>query len=574
MTTIMSLSNEVINIILEYISIKDIENFSSTCKKFRQTTWSNKMWMKKLYQNWPSTKIFFDNLTSRNLARLDFKEEVKAIASSVNKMWGLISQMPKDNLSDTDKKVSVLQLLKKTMNDMIYHVIVEELNRIILQNPWTSDCDLTRRYYSCHIFRQLKYYHTKHKFLQFYKSKNRNQQVLEEIVSLLVQWFDVDSDISYTQIVKPSLDYIALKVLQDLSVAYPSHPIFTISSVLFNYWNNHNVFLTYWEKDEILAILTILERVIFSSSNFHILNEIWLKSHGNVPEIVISEGTQCIFFLTIYQSVLRKLGVHSIVVTENILQVLLKMAVQDVDERPMYFCVELIDGRLFVDTKIKGGNFDKNKVDSLLFTTQRCNALKIVPLLIDFLKIELYLTEEEQLMLQEIMDRDEDELTDLVMWKSNMNINMNEPERRSAELKFIIGTIVSYTYDGRTHFGVIVGWHNYFNLNSISGIEFDMLPYNYSNISCENVENCTNRRCLMHKPYYIIFSNNNKYCYVKQENVSICSSARRIYHDEIGRYFSRYEYTYYVPNEMLAKDYPYDIAIINYFMHHELVMLP
>ncbi|XP_070155165.1 uncharacterized protein [Polyergus mexicanus] len=484
MATIMSLSNEVIEIILEYISIKDIENFSSTCKKFRQTTWSNKLWMTKLYQTWPSTRTFFNNLTRKNLERLDFKEETKAIAICINEMWDLISQMPKDNLSDTDKKRSILQLLKKTMNNMIYTVIVNEINRIILQDPWTSDCDLTRRYYSCHIFRQLKYYHTKHKFLQFHKSKNRNQQTLEELVTLLVQWFDVDSNTSYTQIVKPLLDYIALKVLQDLSEKYPSHPIFTISSIFFNYWNNHNVFLTYWEKDDILAILFILDSILFSPTNT-------METRANLTGFAL----------------------------------------------PLCICT------------------------------------LAVPLLIDFLKFELNLTEEEQLILQEIIDRDEDEITDLVMWTSNMNIKVSKPERRSAELKFIIGSIVTYTYDGRTHFGVIVGWHNYFNLDSISGIEFNILPYNYLNISCENGENCRNSRCSMHKPYYIIFSNNNEYCYVQQDNISICPTERRIYHDEIGRYFSRYEYTYYVPNEMLAKVYPYDIAIINYLMHHDFVML-
>lgn len=45
------------------------------------------------------------------------------------------------------------------------------------------------------------------------------------------------------------------------------------------------------------------------------------------------------------------------------------------------------------------------------------------------------------------------------------------------------------------------------------------------------------------------------------ENI-ICHTSKWINNMEIGRYFCRFEDTHYVPNEMLAKHYPSDTALI------------
>jgi len=44
--------------------------------------------------------------------------------------------------------------------------------------------------------------------------------------------------------------------------------------------------------------------------------------------------------------------------------------------------------------------------------------------------------------------------------------------------------------------------------------------------------------------------------------VSKCSP-KWINNVEIGRYFSKFEGTYYVPNENLARNYPTDIAVMH-----------
>lgn len=93
----------------------------------------------------------------------------------------------------------------------------------------------------------------------------------------------------------------------------------------------------------------------------------------------------------------------------------------------------------------------------------------------------------------------------------------SKPERRSAELKFVIGTIVSHKCtDGtnRIHLGVIVGWHCYFN-----SLPFTI--FNTPDIKSCIYKNCADSTCLMHKPYYIIFCEKDKYCYVQQGILSL-----------------------------------------------------
>ncbi|EFN68589.1 F-box only protein 21, partial [Camponotus floridanus] len=62
------------------------------------------------------------------------------------------------------------------------------------------------------------------------------------------------------------------------------------------------------------------------------------------------------------------------------------------------------------------------------------------------------------------------------------------------------------------------------------------------------------------QPHYIILTNNNGIRYVQQDTILECSTNEQLnmINVEIGRYFSRFKGTHYVPNESLAKLYPDD----------------
>ncbi|XP_050459208.1 uncharacterized protein LOC126855516 isoform X2 [Cataglyphis hispanica] len=512
-------------------------------------------WERKFYESWPSTKkIYSTTITNDDFCTIDFTNQVKEAVKFRKNISSLLSQMSEANLDDTNKREIVVNFLCATSRSVKYYIAVDELRQIISQSPRVFGCDLTQRYYSSHIYRQLKYFHIMYKLLEF-TWETKEQQFLEQMISYLIQWFNVNidifNDISYSHI-KTTLDHLAEKVLQVLKEEDPSHPIFTRSKVFHDYWQNNNVFYTEWNHNEILKILTVIEKIVFLPSYFHKLNQLWVKTHKNESGMVISEGIQSICFLTIYHSVLRRLGIYSVLILKNVLQIFLKT---EKKLPPEYICVQLQKSQLSLMNFIRRDNREKNH------------------LMINMTLIE-YLKEREQnlniqdkgqlLLLWHILEGNPADIIDLLRWECNLNIKKSEPER-SAELKFVIGTIVTHKCNHyKTHFGVIAGWHHYFNFNSIKfGISFQTLPDNYSKISCKNVDNCIHSDCLLHKPYYIILCENNEYCYVQEDNISICSSTKWINHDEIGRYFSRYEHTYYVPNEMLARNYPCDIAKIN-----------
>jgi len=156
--------------------------------------------------------------------------------------------------------------------------------------------------------------------------------------------------------------------------------------------------------------------------------------------------------------------------------------------------------------------------------------------------------------------------------------------------------------------GVIIGWH--YEYDSVFTNLLDQLDVigllsklNHPSISgnlyllhkLTSIERCYCQRFrkkdYMEQPHYLILTDNNEICYVKQsininsivlfviitylydikfinfilDTISKCSTNKRsklINNAEIGRYFTRFEGTHYVPNENLAKLYPDDAAAI------------
>lgn len=137
-----------------------------------------------------------------------------------------------------------------------------------------------------------------------------------------------------------------------------------------------------------------------------------------------------------------------------------------------------------------------------------------------------------------------------------------KPKIRNKEIKFAIGMIVKHTRtDGLSeisrgpHFGVIVGWH--FEYDDVS---LDQEKYNLIYID-EYGWSCSDKPYKLNQPHYVILTESNDTCYIKQDGISICQP-RWIENIEIGRYFSRFEGTHYIPNESLAEKYPNDTEAV------------
>ncbi|KAL6420259.1 hypothetical protein ACFW04_014863 [Cataglyphis niger] len=116
--------------------------------------------------------------------------------------------------------------------------------------------------------------------------------------------------------------------------------------------------------------------------------------------------------------------------------------------------------------------------------------------------------------------------------------------------------------------GVIVGWHQHldghivrfssYNATCISShIHIHEMPLFY----------CSNSNFTKKQTNYIILIENNKMCYTEEDDITL-TIPRWVDNSEIGRYFSKFEGTHYVPNKRLARLYPEDAAITAALQQH------
>ncbi|XP_070155093.1 uncharacterized protein [Polyergus mexicanus] len=147
---------------------------------------------------------------------------------------------------------------------------------------------------------------------------------------------------------------------------------------------------------------------------------------------------------------------------------------------------------------------------------------------------------------------------------------MPPPKKRKRNIKYAVGMIVRHN---QNHIGVIVGWHyrcrpktmyDAFYINS-------MFPYLYRydgvlhicmhKCRKSNLTHNYRKSLFMDQPHYIILTHNNTLCYIAQFAISICRP-QWINNGEVGKYFSKFEGTHYVPNRGLSRKYPYDDAVL------------
>ncbi|KAL6435292.1 hypothetical protein ACFW04_005372 [Cataglyphis niger] len=123
--------------------------------------------------------------------------------------------------------------------------------------------------------------------------------------------------------------------------------------------------------------------------------------------------------------------------------------------------------------------------------------------------------------------------------------------------------IVSIEYhDYCDYEGVIIGWDNdCHRIEFLSKMKIKiMCPYlgecnRYYSCECEQFS------ASAHQPHYIILLENNHMYYVPQDKL-LRIPPKMINNIEIGRYFTRFEGTCYIPNESLRKRYAKDTAVI------------
>lgn len=102
---------------------------------------------------------------------------------------------------------------------------------------------------------------------QLFIQRPTEQQFMEEATIIVAQWFQPETDISYSDI-DVKLDNILEKVLKHLRNVNHFHPIFDASDEQFHFWRYNNIDENQWSHRDGKEILNVLCTVL-SEENFH-----------------------------------------------------------------------------------------------------------------------------------------------------------------------------------------------------------------------------------------------------------------------------------------------------------------
>ncbi|XP_029174968.1 F-box only protein 21-like [Nylanderia fulva] len=135
----------------------------------------------------------------------------------------------------------------------------------------------------------------------------------------------------------------------------------------------------------------------------------------------------------------------------------------------------------------------------------------------------------------------------------NERLKKKKSYRRPENVKFAVGMIVKHGKE----VGVIVGWDRY----DIDRSDTDSLDVNQYTMLVDQFfcEFTATNKFVHQQVYYIILTKDNRLRKVEEDAITL-TTPKWIDNNEIGRYFCKFEGTHYVPNDMLAKIYPYNAA--------------
>ncbi|XP_072749860.1 F-box only protein 21-like isoform X2 [Anoplolepis gracilipes] len=533
MVVIYNLPDEIIEAILtnEEVSIKDIVNFSSTCKKFLEIKYNNIFWMKKFSQRWPSVKRIYDEVNAyEKLNQVDFRIHIKLSIECIKKMRHYISLKLKKNYYYNDIYNNDIEDFKCHLLDCCWNrfILMDELNRnLFTQSP--REGDLTQKYYSIKILQYLLRVNLTVEW-KIFINRPEKRQLLETMIPIMMKWYQPNKYICSSYI-ETLLDKIANKILMYLEKEYPQHSIFWMTSKDLFFWKHNTINGNYWNETEAEQIKCILDRIIFDLDYSRELLYPLIKS--NKEDLDIANPMRKdnnldlifwkdVFLLITYHSVARRLGIHCELVQHmglhadecsSLIHIVWKANNTNNDE---YFYIKWVSDLPIVTQK-------KCQISSE--TSYSKISLQTIESYLSYVPITKRVFTEDN-PINKSLRKKITRATEEWLISDHVILVEKQHRQRSKEIIFAVGMIIIHQDGKNDKVGVIIGWHE---KNNPSVVHY----------RCEE--------SLM------------SLCSIK----AICRTPKWINNSEIGRYFCKFEGTYYVPNEMLAKHYPNDAVVLD-----------
>lgn len=586
-------------LICKELSIKDIVNLSLTCTKLQGAIYNNnKIWKAKYFQKWPHLRHKLDN------DPVSFHDEVRHIYELKKRAMTILMKMPekcykKVELADSDMEIWDDIIAENWEN--VHYLTIHLLTLINTEGrikgvdvaPLDAPGNLTIKYYAVKVlgyFRRISLSRMWHKFT----SLPPERKLLEIGAIIVAQWCQPQLNIDSEDIPR-NLDDIADMVKIALKQEHPDHPIFQTPKEVLQLWRNEIRPDNEWNIQDSDKICKAIKQVIYHQMHFvpyargeyyqHAVDERYIFLN-----VVLKTRTgMTIPLAIIYEAVARRLGLRcEPVIFPN--HFLLRFCDSQQPNANWYY-IDLYTGEKIA----KGGGcpYGRNIVEPRPKHPTATTEEVIIKLAYDLEHLarqsyspsgQVFLLRSALELVQLLNPKDISSLVNLGRLYMVHNFNTApienfvrsqefvhpeqarsivqmlrshrvvlpddpiEPVYRTPEVKFAVGMVMHHLLYG--YKCVIFNWDHVCS-------------------AAQDWQSRNNINKLIHKakqPFYNVLVEDGSHRYVAQENMKPVFPPQPLVLDiEVGRYFSHFYQTHYVPNAQTEYHYPEDKIVR---LHH------
>nr|CAI5841008.1 unnamed protein product [Callosobruchus analis] len=581
------------------ISVEDMIHFSLTCHHFQNIVMnSNKIWKTKLFQKWPSLKSVLEQ------KHIIFQHEVRYIYELKKRTRLMLEKMPpkfykKYEISDSDLQEWSTILHER---EEVYNYLVLDLMEIVNTDepinslevvPLNTPGNKTLQYYASKVLRFIRQLHLS-KVWKNYISLPPQRQILEVGAVFVAQWCQPNVEVTVEDITA-KLDQIAEEVKEVLKTQHPNHSLFKATQEELNLWRIENRAENQWNIVECRQLISVMREVLFQQKGFIGNNHTYYMPQNSFINWVLEKHQGLPITLAIvFEAVARRLGLRCEPISFPAHFLLRFCESQDPDSDWYY-----IDVFNFGQVVRKGacphshfsGSRDLFPVATAVQVVERmANNLEVSARQHAAPNGRIARLRSSLELLKLVNPRDISALVSLARLYMLHNMDTKPLEHFLLSQEFEVPEqaqrVVHMLRDYEAHhartdappFGQVEAAQRSHNLLYAVGMVMKHLTLNYHCVIYDwdpvclaaaewQAQNNVDRLQLKHEqPFYNVLVEDGSHRYVAQENLRPTSDRGAIYlNDDVGRHFSHFFETHYVPNAEKEKEYPADKKVRHLF---------
>ncbi|CAH0554702.1 unnamed protein product [Brassicogethes aeneus] len=582
------------------LKIQDVINLSSTCHFLRNSVVSsNKIWKYQFFNTWPSLWDIFAKLPPTC-----YYHEIQYIFSLKQITREMLDTMPprfykKLELSDSDMEEWGELMAKRDLN---YNYLVLDLMEIVNTHvpimsiemvPLNTTGNKTLQYYGSKVLRYIRQLRLAKVWKDFISLPPR-RQVLEIGAVIVAQWCQPNVDVDFDDI-SLKLDEIADKVRQRLREANPNHSLFKVPKPVLDLWRVENLSKNQFNVFESRQLIATLREEIFVKMGFSGNNQAYyMPQNSFINEVLDKRQGLPITLSIVFEAVARRLGLRCEPISFPA-HFLLRFT-ESLEKGSDWYYIDVFNGRKVV----RRGACPHSRLSETNQMFPVATAVQVVERMANNLEVSsrqhthpngrITRVRSSLELLKVVNPQDLSALVSLarLYMLHNMDTKPLEhfllsqefhvPEQAQRVVHMLRDYEAHHSMNGAEIFPQIKAARRTENLKFAVGMVMTHLALNYKCVIYDwdlvcladrewQIQNNVDKLNLKDKqPFYNVLVEDGSRRYVAQENLRPTENTGFLYlNDEVGRHFSHFFETHYVPNAEKEKEYPADKKVRHMF---------